>query len=536
MAPIRLVRFDGATGEEIGEILSPVLVANASYRLYGGCDRASLVLSRTWDEEPAAEPGDGIAIYSDGVPVFSGRVTVSRPVFEVDNHEIELQGWWAALDEVPLVAPPADRLSFGLGDTDHPAVKTAADLLSWLLAERINGGPIPVTGGEMVMADHSTKFGEFVIHAGDRLTQVLEVLATMDDCAVGVDVNRRLYWIPRAVLNARRHIEIHLRNGMPPNWRTGGRGWGIAGRFIDERRGPNTLAIHGRDEAGSPGIRTYVYTDVHPGARREQQYYAPQVRRGQGARRLAKGLFRRFADSGTRVEELEVIGGTRRLDPALGQFVVYDNGMLAVAGLAGQVHVDWAQQTLHAAIDFGETAADAGSGNPLNDPFSSVPRPFDDPQVDTGDSFTIDESDGWDGDGDDLHQNPDRNEPSDPSDEPTLDYGTDRADPTNGSTAAPPVGPLKVQVWKARVRYVSGAQYEVDVLSDDASQVVGAYSQVEAWPPPVVPYAIDDLVVVFFGKDSTRPTIIGLSPPSGGGGGGGTTLVVPIIANRFFSS
>jgi hypothetical protein len=463
-----------------------------------------------WGDAPIVDPGDCLVVKATGVPVFHGMVSECLPNLSSARQSVEVSGWWKRLDELTVVASPTDdRIVFGnASDSDYPLVLNASAVVSWLWANVISvDSGSPLSSSSITAPTYPCKFGTggFAIYAGDKLTKVLEQLALMDDCIVGVDAAGVFYWKPRATALLSTLAEVRVAEDVTGDWRTGVKAWATEGRFTYDRRGPNTLVVSSRDLNFTPGGRTYNYADALPGSRRLGFYYAPNVRTGQAARRLALGLFRRFDKYALKVEDLAGFSGTRRFEPHLGKVSVYESTVLVAGDLCGSISLDWGAMSLKPTFTLGENKLDPGSGNPINDPFdptAGMSTP-DAPQIDTGDSGVIDEGDGFDGDGDDLHQNPTREDWTDGT--PGIDYGTDLANATNkpGST-----GTAGSQVWKAKVTLVTSPTYSIETLHDDGT-VHATFTNVASWPLPTTAYAEDDEVVVFFPVDGTDPVIIG---------------------------
>lgn len=500
---VSIKRYNASSGSLIGTVSNQLMSLRSEYRLFGGCYSADLSFVAPWGDDDVANEGDRLSVESGNIPVFDGRVVKVSPRLG-GTQNIQIEGWWRRLDELDVVADPiSDRITFGVSEnSDHPTIKTAYQIVGWLLDNIIVPDPRSrITRGRIVAPTASCKVGEFAIYAADKLSTVLETLATMDDCVCGIDAEQEFYYIPRQDLVDDPELQARVAEAMPANWRTNGRVYAENGSFTTERRGPNVISVNSRDASAARGVRTYRYVAALDDTRRVGVYYVPQVRAGQGARRLARGLFRRFAKFGRKVENLSCVGGTRRFEPHLGAVSVYDGGELVVTDVAGSVSVEWigsdvGSDSVRMTLTLGENKADPGSGNPLNDPFApagaqSVP---DNPQIDTGDGETsedypipsqnIDDDDGFDGDGDDLHTNPDRETPSDlPGDGiDGVDYGEDVADPTNGAGS----GGGGERWLPGRVVSATGGadpRATIDELDeDDFATVVARHENVRVWP------------------------------------------------------
>lgn len=523
MAELSVKRYDATTGSLLGTITNGVKSCPVEYRLVGGALRATLTFAAAWADGFLASIGEEIRILRDRVPVFRGRVSEVLPRIERSEQEVECAGWWQRFNELTIVDEAlADRLVFGIADdSDHPEVLTAYDLIVWLFENVIATDTLsPVVASDFTAPTHPAKFGNggFAIHAGEKLCTVLETLAAAEDMALGVDALGVLYGKPRATVLATPSVEVRVAEALTGAWRIGTKAWGLSGRFIQERRGPNVLHIASRDKNLARGLRTYLYKDALPHTWRRGFYRAPGVRTGQMARRVAKGLLRRFSSYGLKIESVEGLTIARRFEPHLGKFAVYSASVLQVEGLAGAVTVDWAAASVRPSITLGENDESAGSNNPLNDLFDPTLGMMapDDPQVDTGSgseeypgaSWEIDESDGWDGDGDDLFSNDDRYDWTDPPGAGVdgLDYGTDLIDSTNGAGGGGSGG--GVQTWKGLVTAVTAPTYSVTVLNADGT-TYATHTGVVSRPVPVVPFEVDDEVVVFYPRNASEPVIIG---------------------------
>jgi hypothetical protein len=509
----------------IGEITAPLLTCSTDYRLYGGCDKATLAFKALWTDALLVDLGDEIYIHSGETPVFVGRVASVAPIFGASRQEIELDGWWKRLDEIPVVDDPIlDRIVFGdADDTDHAEITTAFGVIQWLYTNKIaTADDPPATSSNLVtpyapMVPAKFTAGGFAIYAGDKLSKVIETLAAMENAVCGIGADKAFYYIPRQYVEATTAFEVRAAEDVPASWQENARAYTLSGSFKESRQAPNTIQIYGFDADLLPSLRTYIWKEYLNTYRRVVGFYAPGIRTGPAARRLAAGLFKRFSEQyQLTVENIEVFSGTRRYEPFLGNCTVYDGATTSTlcTGLIGTIHVDWlANGTLRASITIGENVADPGSGNPITDPLTPEPPP-DTPQVDTGEG-TVDAPvpsqiiDPVNLDGDDLHTNPARVDPADPSANPAtkVDYGTDKRNPTNRQQGA------GVDVYPAVITDV-GTEAEtlkVDVLliaSDRGESVKASYDNVYAVTTYSVPYAIGEYVTVFFPQGGyTNPLI-----------------------------
>lgn len=529
--PLRVYRYGqgGTAGVLIGEITAPLLTHTTDYRLYGGCDKATLVFKSLWTDALLADIGDEISVHSGNTPIFVGRVASVDPIFGESKQQIELDGWWKRINEIPILSDPIDdRIVFGVADdSDYPECTTALSVVQWLYTNRIlTATDPPATGSNIVtpvapMVPCKFTDGGFVLYAGDKLGDKLEQLAAMENCVVGIGADKRFYYIPRTVVEATTAFEVRAAEDVPASWQENARLYTLGGRFTESRQGPNTILVNSLDVDLLPAIRTYSWKDYLTGYRRAVGINAPGVRTGVAARRLAAGLFKRFSEQYTlTMEDVEVFSGTRRYEPFLGKCSVYDGATASELcnGLLGSIHVDWlANGTLRANLTLGENVADPGSGNPITDPVAPEPQP-DTPQVDTGDGtedapIPSREIDPTNIDGDDLHTNPARDNPSDPSaDPPTkVDYGSDKRNPTNKNSAR------SFQTYSGGITATGTApgSYKVDIYihdADGAPSTKANYDNVWSALDYAQPYTVDEKVVVFFPEGGDLSPII-LSPP-----------------------
>lgn len=510
--PITIERED-LEGNPLGTIEAGVLECNTDYSPYGGCDRAKLVFEAQWGTEFLTGTAEALVVKSDEVTVFSGRVLSMAPTLEESKQSAEVEGWWRRMGELEVVKAPTDRLVFGAADdSDHPEITKVSQLIQWLVDNVVLlDTQKSVLSTSLTYAEHSAKFGSFAIYAGDTLQTVLEDLATMDDCLIGIDAERVFYVKPRSQVLATTLLEVHVAEDPPPEWRQVPYGVGTGGNFIEDRRGPNHLSVHTRDTDLVQGIRTYRLLNALDGTRRQKKYRCMNIRNGQGARRLARGLFRRFTDYGLKVEGVQFLAGSWRFEPHLGAYAVYNLGELVATKIAGAVNITWPEQ-IKGSITLGENEPQLG-GHQLNDPFADD-SDQDNPQIDTGlgedevydwPSGDIDFDDGWDGDGDDLHENDDRDSWEDPPGTPPgVDYGTDKTDETNGKGAG-----ARTKVWKGQILNETHPTYSVKLLRSNGT-TYKSYNEVTVWPEITKPLLAGAKVVCWFNDTDAKPTIVGM--------------------------
>lgn len=526
---IGVTRYNPATGEKVGDITAPIQTIQAEYRLFGGCSICRINFVSKWTQpiEFLCEDGEEIVVTNDGVPVFSGRVVSVQPYLE-DIQIVQITGWWQRLDEIELVSPLADRISFGPSDdedaqTDHPEIRTAYDVVQWLTENAVlSDTQSQLATGTILPPTTPCKLGgPFVIYSSDKLCKVLETLATMEDCVCGIAADRSFYYVPRQQLLSTPYFTAQVADSVPADWRSQRLGLAVEGNFIRDRRGPNQIEVHSRDINALEGIRSYRLKDALPGTRRAVSFYAPNIHSGVQARRYARGLFRRFARfSDLKVSRIECVTGPMRFEPYLGAVTVTNKGQEVCTDLAGSMDVTFLP-ALTVGVSLGENESDPGSGNPANDPWAPDvgQTPSDVPQVDTGDgledpelypipSGEIDFEDGWDGDGDDFHFNPNREFWTDPPGEgvPGVDYGTDQRNPDNGKGSGGGTTTPEVAHWIGVITNNGGTSGKPSVqIRYPNGAVYGAFSSVDVWPPaPAGVFQVGQGVLCFFPKGSPR--------------------------------
>jgi hypothetical protein len=528
MPTITVARYDAA-GNSLGYIASKQLKCSAEYRPYQGCSRCTLVFVAKWGDPLVCLKDDLLFISSDGVPVFSGRVVSVEPSLTESTQTVEMDGGWRMLDDIELCSPLEDHFTFGMPEDQNttgvtfPTITTVFGVFKYLAENTIPRVVPAVRLGEIVKPEVPCKLcGTFKVYAGDKLTKVLETLATMEDCVVGVDASMGLYYLPRNQVLSSSPVTIKVAEDVERSWRTDPCLYASGGNFIHDSRGPTVIEAHTQDSMSSEGIRSYRLirtadgTDL-PYTAKRACWRAPQIQTGPQARRLARGLFRRFFNPDIKVQDLDFFTGPRRLEPHLFPFDVTSGGLsvLREPQLAGQITVEWGD-TIKGKITLGENTPDPGSGNPINDPFSEDwGQPSDIPQIDTGDgasvdyytipSGQIDLSDGYDGDGDDLHSNPNRAYPDENPDQATeglVDYGSDTR--TGNSTTTP----YGIQVWMGKITAESHPTYSVD-LYDASWKVIASYRNVGCLPFTLPKLAVGQYVLCYFPAKSRVPKIDG---------------------------
>lgn len=503
MAAITVRRYRIADDTGLGAITAPLLRCQADYALYGGCQAATLLFQSAWGADFLTNTDEYLTITGQaGVPIFHGRVVMVSPKLEQSAQEVRVEGWWQRIAELPIVDDPAsDRLEFGPGAADHPDITTAFGVAQWLFSNLIaSDGQSPVSTGTLTAPSVPCKLGGvYTIFAADKLKKVLEDLAAMEDSVVGVDARGRFYFLPRtSILASSETLDFRVAEAVDAEtWKGGGRAIGLGGQFTQDRRPPNTLVIATRDIDNGLGNRLFRYEQTFDdGTRRLGIWSAPQIRTGPAARRLALGLFRRFSFITTgpsfvvKADNLDGMIGWRRMEPHRGRARIYSEGDLVNDGLVGSMSVDWSAEPIRVRITFGELRSQPGSGNPITDPFARVSYREDDPQIDQGAAWIIDEDDGYDGDGDDFHSNPEREFPSDPPGEgvDALDYGSNEAADSSPYGSATGMGLL------CRVKSIqigSPTTYTVEVLDDDGTTVLEERAGQQPWPSSIS-FDVDD--------------------------------------------
>jgi len=530
---LTIQRVNATTGALIETISATLVSCVAEYKLYGGCYTMAAAFAAQWGDAPLFGEGDGIRLLSNGVAVWFGRVVRVVPEYAARRQAVSCEGWWARLAEIEILADATqDHITFGnVVDSDFPAVTTVSALVARIVSTYItpDASPIAAPSSTVGAAAVTCKFGEFVLYASDRLPEVIENLAAMDDCVCGIDADGNFYFLPRATLEAAPHFTFRAAEGFVSGWQSSGTGIAIAGQFVYDRTGPNQLDVISRDVNGANGIRRYKYAGaLDVATRRLATWYAPQVRAGQGARRLARGIFRRYATFGLRVERLECVIATQRFEPHLGAANIYDGGALVLTELAGTISVTWTGP-LRVAVTIGENATDPGGGQPINDPWAYSYEPPDTPQIDTGTelpySWDIDDADGYDGDGDDLHSNDDRFTPDDPAGVgvDAVDYGTDLTDDTNGRASGGGGG--GTQVWPAKITADNGnGTFGIEVYESDRATVYATHFAASTQPQGAA-LNVDDEVTVYYASGASTP-IIDASGIGASGAGETRTLIV----------
>lgn len=509
---VEVLRSDAGT--PIGLVTSVCMSCNASYRLYGGNETATLTFDGKYNESPVLDAGDFIRVSRDGVPLFAGRVLICKPDFRSTIHTVDVNGWWVRLAEREAVTPALlDHIMFGQHpDSNYPLIKTAYDVMLWIVNNRVINDPdAMINVGRVERPQYPCKLsGPFYLYAKDNLQDVLETLATMEDCLTGIDSEGNFYFFPRSYAEGVQLTSVYVEKSVPYDWMSQGIGIVESGTFVYDKRGPNAVAVHSRDKMDRQAIRSYHLENALPASTvKTIPIRASNLHTGVQSRRYARGLFRRFSDYSLKIDNLTFVSGSRQLEPHLGKIKVEgvlpdDSPYVFADKLAGQVSIDINRTTFTGSVALGENAVDPGSENPMTDPDSETQGFSDMPQVDTGlgqdgyplASAGIDLEDGWDGDGDDLHQNPDREFWEDPPGVGVdgVDYGTDtgagRGDEGGGGDA-----------WGATLlgEVISNANYpEYDVLlySPDGQTSGETLSDVPVWPPDVPRLQVGQKVLV----------------------------------------
>ena len=485
-------------GTPLGAVVEECLGCSPDYRLFGGCDTAKLKFKKEFNTSNVATKGDFVTIRRDGLAIFSGRVELCEPEFGKSVQSISVDGWWKRLKEREAVSPALlDHITFGQSvDSDHPDIVFAFDVMRWILDNRILNDPDAlIFEGTVQRPAYPCKLsGPFVLYAKDDLSKVIETLATMEDCVTGIDAEGRFYYFPRTTAEASVLTTVYAAKEVPLDWLS--QNIAVAegeGRFVYDRRGPNSVAVYSRDKFDDPSIRSYHLKDALPeSTKRTAGMRSANIHTGVQARRYARGIFRRFCDYSMKVEQLSFRSATRRFEPHLGRYRIEGPGATLFADkLAGQVSLEILRTTISGSVTLGENAADPTSGNPINDPDAKAPGWDDDAQVNTGlgdggdyplPSAEIDFNDGWDGDGDDLHQNPLRDFPTDLPGVgiPGVDYGSDIRNDANNPDGGNGFGATLLGVIADNASHPT---YSVQLYSADGT-VGGETIDVEAWPVP----------------------------------------------------
>jgi hypothetical protein len=502
---LQLNRIDLKNGTDLGSV-SSINNLRTEYELFGGVDSASFVIPTKWDTNFTIEQGDGIRIIRDAVPIFFGVVSSVEPSISSDEITVSAYGMRTFIDEMKIMDDSTPNLLFGDPTTGISNVRTVYELVNWIV-----DNVLEVNAPNLIFRDHfieptnSTKFGNagFVINQTDKLSAVLDILATMDDAIWGVSSTGGFYFLPRESAESVTLTKIHIGKDVPDNWRSQKIGVLVSGRVVQSRRAPSYISIDSRDYLNSPGARVYRMSSIYgDDVRKVAKFKAPNIRSGQGARRLARGYFSRFTAEDITVEDLSFIVSAKRYEPFLGAIEVYNVDNLLTRQLAGKISVDWGD-SISVSADLGETSMTPGSGNPITDPLYTEPDTRG--IIDTGDSGEIDFDDGFDGDGDDLHSNPDR---YDAGDGAGMDYGSDRSNEQTG-------GGSSSGVRLARITEAGSGTFSVEVYKIyDAESVDFTLSNVPIYPIDAPRPEVGQAVFIAY-LDAATPYVMGVTPSRG---------------------
>lgn len=520
--------YDATTGDMVGTVAQENLNAKATFKIMGGCETAVARFHLPFGDAPPVHPGDALVVARYGVPIFSGRCRTVEPHYGSSEVEVFLEGWWYRVAERRAVESfSLDHITFGQSEgSDHPGITTAFEVFQWIVANRIATDPaslitVPPVGTLIKPPAVPCKLaGPFLLYAQDDLTKVLSMLATMDDAVTGVDAEGRIYYLPRTEVRSSVMMTVNAKGNPPADWRNSNHGvpTGGSGRFVYDHRGPNSISIFSRTTGGAKAaVRNYTLeTDLPPGTVRNGGYRAANIHTGVQARRLARGLFLRYSNFFMKVEQLEVRAGTMQFEPHRGKVRVVDEFNNPYAeDLCGTVEITFHRSTIAAVITIGENAADPGSDIPFNDPWARDPGWLDDPIVDIGDglenpdypipSFDIDFDDGWDGDGDDFHENDDREFPEDPPGVGVdgMDYGEDEV-----LSQDPDAEPGEKEILPAKI-YLAGIveinpptdpmqreTYNVQLYKPNGTEATEQKSNLEAYPEAPFRLSVGQKVLV----------------------------------------
>lgn len=535
-----------------GSLVSTVNAERATveHNVMGGCVRGDFVFARDWTDGLVAQPGDDIRLFVGGVQHFSGRVDpVDRNIAAQGEQHVVASGWWARLKRIrPLSSTPTvDRVEYGVESTANPTLKTAYQIAvnlidTYAVADSLS--PLTRDSTTVSAPPYSTKVGLWALRQNTSIADALEQLATMDDAFTGVTADGRIYYLTRAsIIGGSAQVTAAL--GSVPESSKLPYGVVVLGGMIREEYDlVSEIGVAARDINGTRSIR--VYSDANassPG--RRVTYYAPEIMRGQSARRFAAGKLRRFGVLGTRLKSCQIVTAqSATIEPWKGRLVLNDiDDSTLDEGHIGRVAYTYGPDiTLDLSV--GELATNVGTGDPANDPLAPDFTSPDDPIVDIGETSSIDFTDGepsafsltGGGDGDDLHSNASRDTPADAGSSGSgsgsngeLDYDPDEADDTNGATRAYLLTPRSARITAKP----STGVYHVK-LTDEQGNVQGSEIQFcETFPTANDDsYEVDDDVMVFYRASSkaTKPSIFN----GGGGGGGGDAVHAFTSAGAFF--
>lgn len=502
---LELKRINMKDGTDLGSI-SFITNLRTEYVLLGGVDSASFVIPTKWDSNFTIERGDGIRIIRDTVPIFFGVVSSVEPSISNDEVSVSAYGIRTFIDEMKIMENDVHNLIFGDPTTGISNVKTVYELVNWIV-----DNVLEVNAPNLIFRDHfiaptnSTKFGNagFVINQTDKLSEILDMLATMDNAIWGVSSIGGFYFLPRESAEGETLTKIHIGKNVPSNWRSEKIGVLQSGRVVQARRTPSYISIDSRDYLNSTGARVYHMNSIYgDDVRKVAKFKAPNIRSGQAARRLARGYFARFTAEDITVEDLSFVVFVKRYEPFLGAIEVYNVDTLLTRQLAGKISIDWGD-VVSVSANLGETSMDAGSGNPVTDPLYNEPDTRG--IVDTGNSGEIDFDDGYNGDGDDLHSNPDR---YDASDGEGMDYGDDTSDEQAGSGSSS-------GIRLGRITEASSGSFSVEVYKiQDSESVDFTLTNLRIFPTDAPRPEIGQAVFVAY-LDAGTPYVMGVTPSRG---------------------
>lgn len=529
-----------------GSLISTVDAERATveHNAMGGCVRGEFVFAREWTDGLVAQPGDDIRLFVGGVQHFSGRVDpVDRNIAAQGEQIISASGWWARLKRIYPLANDAtvDRVEYGVESASNSTLKTAYQIAVSLIdtyAVADSDSPLTYNSASIVAPAFSTKVGLWALRQNTSIGAALEQLATMDDAFVGVTADGRIYYQTRGTIVGGSAQLTATLGSVPASSKLPFGVVVLGGLVREEYDAVTEVGVAARDINSTRSIRVYSdATATTPG--RRVNYYAPEIMRGQSARRYAAGKLRRFGQLGTRLKRCQMVTAqSSPVEPWKGRLVLKDTDTTTTLdeGHIGRLSYRYGPDiTLD--ITIGELATNPGSGDAANDPMAPALVSPDDPIVDIGDTSSIDFDDGLGGpdgasaggDGDDLHTNASRDLPTDAGAGTDLVYEPDEADSTNGASRAYLLTPRSARITAKP----STGVYHVR-LTDEQGNLQG--SEIEfcaTFPTPNDDnYEVDDDVMVFYrsAASGTKPSIFN----GGGSGGGGDAVHAFTSAGAFF--